>query len=134
MATSFTSTFGNRTLTRSEAGRVALAGVASIPRDADGPVFPTAWAARAFALAVALNGRGVFTWSEWSKTLGAKVADETASDPSDAEAYWRAWLAALEDILRAKQVAGAADLLDLKEAWRAAAERTPHGKPITLQR
>jgi nitrile hydratase accessory protein len=112
----------------------ALLGVASIPRDADGPVFPAPWAARAFALAVALNDRGVFAWSEWSEILGPKVAAETAADPADPEAYWRAWLAALEEILRRKKVAGASDLRDLKEAWREAAERTPHGQPITLAR
>ena len=111
-----------------------LKSVASIPRDIDGPVFPAPWAARAFALAVALNDRGIFAWSEWSATLGPKVAMETAADPSDAEAYWRAWLAALEDILHTKKVAGGSDLLDLKEAWRDAAERTPHGEPIELKR
>ncbi len=109
-----------------------LEGVASIPHDADGPVFPAPWAARAFALAVALNERGVFAWAEWSETLGAKVTAETVTDPADPEAYWRAWLAALEEILRAKQLAGASDLLDLQEAWREAAERTPHGRPIEL--
>ncbi len=118
------------------AHRAALAGalqdVASIPRDADGPVFPAPWAARAFALAVALNERGVFTWDEWSRSLGPKVAVETAADPADPEAYWRAWLSALETVLADKQVAAGTDLLDLKEAWRAAAERTPHGQPIEL--
>lgn len=117
-----------------DAATATLEEIASIPRDADGPVFPAPWAARAFTLAVALNERGVFAWSEWSKTLGQKVAAETAADPSDPEAYWRAWLAALEEILRMKQVAGASDLLDLKEAWREAAERTPHGRPIELRR
>ncbi len=115
-----------------DAAVVALGSVASIPRDEDGPLFPTPWAARAFALAVALNERGVFAWSEWSRTLGPKVAAETRADPADPEAYWRAWLAALEEILRQKNVARFSDLLDLKEAWREAAERTPHGKPIEL--
>jgi nitrile hydratase accessory protein len=83
---------------------------------------------------VALNERGVFTWGEWSKTLGPKVAAETQADAADPEAYWRAWLAALETVLADKQVARGADLLDLKEAWREAAERTPHGQPIALDR
>ncbi len=117
---------------RSESGQAAVAGVASIPRDVDGPVFPTAWAARAFALAVALNERGLFSWSEWSATLGPKVAEATRRDASDPEAYWQAWLAALEDILGRKQVASDGVLLELKEAWRAAAEATPHGQPIEL--
>ena len=86
-------------------GPEALENVASIPRDNDGPVFPAPWAARAFAMAVAMHERGVFTWGEWSKTLGPHVAAATADDPGDAEAYWRAWLAALEDILGEKQVA-----------------------------
>jgi nitrile hydratase accessory protein len=118
-------------LSASEA-RAALQHVPSIPRDIDSPVFPAPWAARAFAMAVALNERGVFAWSEWSEVLGPQVAKATAHDPSDAEAYWQAWLAALEEILGRKSVASAAALLDLKEAWREAAEHTPHGQPIEL--
>jgi nitrile hydratase accessory protein len=106
--------------------------VESIPRDIDGPVFPTPCAARAYALAVALNERGIFTWSEWSEALGPKVAVITRGRAGEAEAYWEAWLAALEDILGRKQVAARTDLLGLKEAWREAAERTPHGQPIEL--
>ena len=115
-----------------EAARDALAGVGPIPRDADGQVFPAPWAARAFALAVALHERGVFTWPEWSELLGGKVAAATEVDAADAEAYWRAWLASLEDMLAGKEVAQRADLERLREAWRRAAEATPHGKPIAL--
>ena len=113
-------------------GPEALGNVASIPRDNDGPVFPAPWAARAFAMAVAMHERGVFSWGEWSKTLGPHVAAATADDPGDAEAYWRAWLAALEDILGERQVAAPTVLLELQEAWRDAAKRTPHGQPIEL--
>ena len=106
----------------------ALAEVDSIPRDAGGPVFPAPWAARAFALAVALNERGLFAWREWADALGARIA---ASDASvDPEAYWRAWLSALEDMLARKRVADAAVLANLPDAWRRAAEATPHGEPI----
>jgi nitrile hydratase accessory protein len=119
-------------LSAPDASRTALDDIESIPRDSDGPVFPTPWAARAYALAVALNERGVFTWSEWSETLGPNVAVSTRENTADPEAYWKAWLAALEDILSRKQVATNSDLLDLKEAWREAAERTPHGQPIEL--
>ncbi len=110
--------------------REALEKVASIPRESDGPVFPAPWAARAFAMAVAMHEREIFTWGEWSKMLGPHVAN--VHDAADPEAYWRAWLAALEDILGQKRVGSRAALLDLKEAWRAAAERTPHGQPIEL--
>ena len=81
---------------------------------------------------MALEERGVFAWSEWSETLGPEVARMTAEDAADPEAYWRAWLAALETILRRRQLAEASELLDLKEAWRRAAEATPHGQPIEL--
>ena len=115
-----------------DSSRAALTEVASIPRDSDGPVFPGPWAARAYAIAVVMNERGVFTWSEWSKTLGPKVAIATHGRVGDPEAYWEAWLTALEDILGRTAVASRADLLDLKEAWREAAEHTPHGQPIEL--
>ncbi len=112
-----------------EAAR-ALQAVASIPRDADGPVFPAPWAARAFAMAVALHERGLFSWGEWAQTLGATIADEPGGD--DPEAYWRAWLSALEAILRRTDVADGDDLLRLQEEWRLAAARTPHGEPVEL--
>ena len=115
-----------------EGTQAALAAIHSIPRDREGPVFPAPWAARAFALAVALNERGVFRWTEWSETLGATVSRMADGNPADPEAYWRAWLAALEELLMRKQVTNRRDLLELKDAWREAAERTPHGQPIEL--
>lgn len=115
-----------------EAAQAALVRIPSIPRDDAGPVFPAPWAARAFALTVALNGRGIFAWTEWSAVLGPKVAETARGREADPEAYWRAWLAALEEILGAKKVAAPAEIVTLQEAWRAAAERTPHGEPIEL--
>ena len=115
-----------------EATRAALAGIHSIPRDPEGPVFPAPWAARAFALAVTLNERGVFSWTEWSETLSATVSRMADDNPADPEAYWRAWLASLEELLGGKQIAGPHDLLELQDAWREAAGRTPHGQPIEL--
>ncbi len=109
-----------------------LAVLGPIPRDADGPVFPAPWAARAFAMAVALNEDGYFGCSEWAEALGAALANADAADPADPEAYWRCWLTALEAMLDAKQVARPADLLALQGAWRRAAEATPHGRPIEL--
>ena len=110
----------------------ALAGVAPIPRDGDGPVFPTPWAARAFALAVALNERGLFTWSEWAEMLGAELRRAEQAGSADGDDYWCAWLSALELILGSKEVARSADLVQLQEAWRRAAEATSHGQEIRL--
>ena len=110
----------------------ALAASRAIPRDDDGPVFPAPWAARAFAFAVALNERGLFTWSEWSEALGAEVARLPEAEMGDGEAYWRAWLAALEALLASKSIAPPAELSILRNAWQAAAKATPHGEPIEL--
>ena len=110
----------------------ALRAVRSIPRDGEGPVFPAPWAARAFAIAVALNGRGVFAWSQWAEALGAELAKASDEDGSDPAGYWRAWLAALESILAQRGLAQKGELALLQQAWREAAERTAHGDPIEL--
>ncbi len=96
----------------------------------DGPVFPAPWAARAFALAVALNERGVFSWTEWTHALGAALAEEDGNDGP--EAYWRAWLSALEGMLGGRGIARLAQLHQLQTAWREAAEATPHGEVVEL--
>ena len=110
------------------------ASLTAIPRAADGPTFPAPWAARAFALKSSLETRGLFSPSEWVAALGSAVAAETTDDPADAGAYWRAWLTALERVLAAKQAAEPEALRELTQAWRRAAEATPHGEPIELMR
>ena len=45
-----------------------------LPRDADGPVFREPWEASAFALAVSLHARGVFTWPHWAAALAEELA------------------------------------------------------------
>ncbi len=47
----------------------ATGAVPSIPCDAEGPVFREPWEAQAFAMALALHERGLFTWNEWAATL-----------------------------------------------------------------
>ena len=37
------------------------------PGDAESPVFREAWEAQAFAMAVSLHERGIFTWNEWAE-------------------------------------------------------------------
>ncbi len=96
------------------------------------PSFDEPWQAQVFAMAVALNQRGLFTWSEWARALGAEIA----AGPQEAGAgvYFQAWLRALEKILADKGLASTTALASLAEAWRAAALATPHGKPIVLRR
>jgi nitrile hydratase accessory protein len=104
-----------------------------LPRDDAGPVFREPWEAQAFALALALHERGLFTWNEWAATLADEIsAAQAAGDPDSGETYYRHWLGALERLVAEKQIAGAEALTRYRQAWRHAARRTPHGRPITL--
>jgi len=105
----------------------------SIPRSADGePVFAAPWQAAVFAMTLALHEKGAFTWGEWAEALGREIA---ASGPeSGADAYYRAWLAALEAITRKKRVLDPSEIAERRDAWDRAARATPHGEPIVLGR
>jgi nitrile hydratase accessory protein len=106
----------------------------NIPRDEDGPVFREPWEAEAFALAVSLNERGLFTWKEWAKILGEEIKKaQAAGDPDTGETYYQHWLATLERILAEKGVADPAMVKRTRHAWQRACARTPHGTPIELQ-
>ena len=116
------------------AANQALAAVADIPRDADGPVFREPWQAQAFALALSLQQRGVFTWSEWAQRLGEEIKRaQAAGDPDTGETYYHHWLATLERIVADKGVTDRATLARYHDAWDHAADRTPHGTPIELR-
>ena len=111
----------------------ASAAVPSLPRDATGPVFRAPWDAHAFAMALALHEKGVFTWSEWAATLGDEIKKaQAAGDPDTGDTYYRHWLATLERIVAEKGVASTQVLAEYHDAWERAAQRTPHGTPIEL--
>jgi nitrile hydratase accessory protein len=115
------------------AARRATENVPGIPCDAEGPVFRAPWEAQAFAMALALNARGVFTWSEWAQALGAEIKRaQAAGDPDTGETYYQHWLNALEHIVAAKGIATDETLRRYQAAWDRAADRTPHGQPIEL--
>jgi nitrile hydratase accessory protein len=116
------------------AARRAADEVPSIPRDAAGPVFREPWEAQAFAMALALHERGVFTWPEWAATLGEEIKRaQSAGDPDTGETYYRHWLAALERLVAEKGLASSETLHRYRHAWEHACDRTPHGKPIELR-
>ncbi|AKI01286.1 nitrile hydratase accessory protein [Hoeflea sp. IMCC20628] len=97
----------------------------------DAPVFSEPWQAQAFALAVALHARGLFTWAEWAAELSRQVARPgAAQDGSD---YYQHWLATIEALLMQKGVAGPDVINALSSAWQRAAHATPHGQPIKLE-
>ena len=104
-----------------------------LPRDADGPVFRAPWEAQAFAMALALHQRGLFTWVEWADALSREiVAAQVAGDSDLGDTYYSHWLSALERLVAVKGASSVEELMRYQRAWDHAADRTPHGKPIEL--
>lgn len=104
------------------------------PSDGCGePVFAEPWQAQAFAMAVQLHAKGLFTWPEWAATLSAEIKHAQAEgDPDTGETYYHHWLAALERLVAEKGASSAAELAERRDAWDRAAKATPHGEPIVL--
>ena len=98
------------------------------------PVFREPWEAHAFALAVSLHQRGLFSWPEWAEALAQQIAAAQAAGDADlGDTYYRHWLAALETLVAAKGASTAGELARYHQAWDHAADRTPHGQPIELR-
>ena len=117
-----------------DAAVAATRAVPSIPRDTDGLVFREPWEAQAFAMALALHGRGLFTWNEWAAALADEIKiAQAGGDPDTGTTYYRHWLATLEKLVAAKGVATLETQHRYRDAWDHAADRTPHGKPIELR-
>ena len=57
-----------------DAAARATTAVPGIPRDNDGPVFREPWEAQAFAMALALHGRGLFTLAH--RAMAGRDEDE----------------------------------------------------------
>ena len=86
-----------------------------------GAVFREPWEAQAFALAVSLQERGVFTRNEWVAALGEEIKKaQAAGDPDTGETYYHHWLAALERLVATKGLADTQTLARARNAWRSA--------------
>ena len=117
-----------------EAASRAAKALPDLPRDDEGPVFREPWEARAFAVALALHERGVFTWTEWAAALATQIKRaQAAGDADSGDTYYQHWLATLETLVAAKGVAPTDMLHQYRDAWDHAADRTPHGSPIELK-
>ena len=117
-----------------DAAACARDALPDLPRDAEGMVFREPWEAQAFAMALALYDRGVFTWNEWAAMLADEIRRAQAGgDPDTGETYYRHWLATLERMVAEKDVTSSATLHHYRQAWDHAADRTPHGSPIELR-
>ena len=113
---------------------LATGALPDLPRDEDGPVFREPWEAQAFAMALSLYDRGLFSWKEWAAALADEIKlAQAGGDPDTGTTYYRHWLATLEKMVAAKGVTTTATLHRYRDAWDHAADRTPHGKPIELK-
>jgi nitrile hydratase accessory protein len=118
------------------------------------PVFDQPWQAQIFALVVRLHEQGLFSWPEWSATLGQVLAEAQIApqapdrrggtemqDPRETswhclgapDASWDHWPTALERLLVARAIAAPGALVALRQAWRLADDVTPHGQPVRLR-
>ena len=112
----------------------ATSALQDLPRDDDGPVFREPWEAQAFAIALSLHERGLFTWNEWAAALADEIKiAQAGGDPDTGTTYYRHWLATLEKLVATKGVATLETQHRYRDAWDHAADRTPHGKPIELK-
>lgn len=102
-----------------------------LPRDTQGPVFAEPWQAQAFAMAVHLHEQGHFTWQQWAATLAEQIE---SAGPNDMTEYYEHWLATLETVTANAGLASETELDSQRQAWKRAAEATPHGQPIVLGR
>jgi nitrile hydratase accessory protein len=122
-------------MTTSIPPEVNLGALPALPRDEAGPVFNAPWEAQAFAMTLSLHARGVFTWSEWAGELARELAAAAARGaPDDGTHYYEHWLAALEKLVAGKELVSERDLERRVDEWDAAAQATPHGRPIELPR
>jgi nitrile hydratase accessory protein len=104
-----------------------------IPQDDRGPVFKEPWEAKAFAMALRLHERGLFTWTEWADALTREIrAAQTSGDADLGNTYYQHWLGALEAMVANKGAASRSELIRYRQAWAEAAERTPHGQAVEL--
>lgn len=112
-----------------------LASVPSIPKDDEGPIFSEPWQAEVFAMTLMLHDKNLFTWQEWADQLSLSIAQaQRAGDPDLGNTYYLHWLDALETLVNTKQISKPGQLADLYTQWETAANTTPHGQPIVLQK
>ena len=78
-----------------------------IPMDAEGPVFVEPWEARAFAMVIDLNQRGLFAWKDFQSLL----VDEIGRSEHEGlgQPYYTSWLNAAERLFERLGLAARAE-------------------------
>lgn len=94
--------------------------------------FEQPWQATVFALTVLLHERGVITWSQWGRALGARLPGVVPDSGYEATDYFEAWAAALIDLLEQTAVVPPGEIERTQARWHEAAAHTPHGQPMAM--
>ncbi len=97
----------------------------------DGISFEEPWQAQAFSITVLLNQAGLFDWKDWVKTFAKHISNSPrVQGETDQQAYYRQWLAALEDLLDSIGLTDEQKRVLCKENWRRSYVATDHGQAI----
>lgn len=105
-------------------------GPAAPPRSNGELVFAEPWEGRAFGLAMALHGAGVFDWEDFRQQLIAAVAEaEREPDVDTSFSYYRCWLLALERVLEAAGAVSGEQLVARAEELEARPAGHDHDHP-----
>ena len=97
--------------------------------------FAEPWQAETLATTVELSRRGVFTWKQWVERFSTEIRDNPQREGEDANtAYYRQWLAALEQLLASLGIADSRQIDAAQEDWRRSYLHTEHGKPVQFRR
>lgn len=95
--------------------------------------FEEPWHAQVFALTVALNEAGHFSWQGWTDAFGARLARHRADgELNGGEDYFRAWLETLESVLDRLGLIDMEQAQAMHDRWMQAYLSTPHGAPVRL--
>ena len=82
-----------------------------------------------------MSRRGVFTWKQWVERFSTEIRDNPQREGEDANtAYYRQWLAALEQLLASLGIADSRQIDAAQEDWRRSYLHTEHGKPVQFRR
>jgi nitrile hydratase accessory protein len=97
------------------------------------PAFNEPWQAEAYALVQVLIESARISPQEWASAFGAALRQAvTDGEPDSGETYYTSLAEALERVLVAEGTLQEAEVEQRIDDWRAAYNRTPHGKPVRL--
>ena len=95
--------------------------------------FEQPWHAEVFAVTVHLSETNLFSWVEWTQTLGQHIiAANTMRVINGTDDYYQVWLRTLIALLSVKEVTDLETIASMQNRWAEAYRNTPHGEPVNL--